>query len=1567
MEQKYKKAYILYANESYFDIVSTCVKSIREFSKLPIIVYLLNSDLKIDIENVKTINWECDLDKNYDGMYLPSTDNFYIDRDSDKIYRLLIQRPRITKDALEKYAEVVAYVDSDTVATFLVDTIFDFYDPNTPHPYFVEGIYDWLIKDGRGGAKDYTDLSTTLEHPACVLFGVNQYVRQRYRTSNIFVAGQNTLDFIEEWYWMCINPKVFKNFSWYAPFHEETLANVLLWKYKYLNGLPYLYVNGTSSTIDTVYNEIDFNNNKEHYGEWFRVPAIKEHVLFFHGEKRIDVMNEMIEKIKSYHKPKVKSGLYYKDIKIADAGYVINLPERTDRKENVIAVLDSLHITGYEFVDGVVITDPELSKLGCTQTYLNIFEKVLNSDIQNILVFEDDIKLMNGVTEEHLDKIFNNWDSISNEYDVTALGVKLLPRSKIIRKDETHGSFKEMLCSQSLYYKKPFIEHCYNYLKNYTDKDHELYKCTIDMFLNDSSNSQYRFIHSPLHKEFNFGITIPMVFTQTSSFSDNEKVNQDYDKIMESSYWESMLYEKAYILYGNEQYYDILETTIKSIREFSDLPIIVYLLNSEKRFYIKNVTTVKWACQIRNETNNPFYENNNSENLYIDRNKVSVYDTLIQRPMITKHAIQNFSKVVCYVDGDSVALPTIDNIFNYYPIETSYPYFTDSVYDWMIWDGRGGASGSGDLTTTLEYPACELFGVDQSFRLKTNYKQTGYYVAGQNTIEFLDEWYSMCINPIIMNRFGHYAAYHEETIVNVLLWKKEITNGLHNVYVNGTLETVDLIYNKITYNGHKQNIKEWTTVPGCLDMIFFLHGEKRKEVVKQMIREIKKQKNMGEGKIKLLFLAPHLSTGGMPAFLLKRIELLKQYAPNIELFVVEYSDFSPVYVVQKNRIKELIDSDHFWTLGEDKLELIEIIKSNGIDVVHVEEMLEGFETYNQVSLTLLNELYSNDRTWKIVETCHNISFNPEVSKKYNPEAYAFCTPWHKETTFSKMPSYGEVLEYPIDNKSVSVSERFAARERLGLSEDKIHVLNVGLWTPGKNQKEGVEVAKLMGPNSSFEFHFVGNQAPNFREYWEPIMSDLPANVRVWGERDDVEDFMRAADIFMFNSTWECNPLVLRDAVSHGLKILSRNLPQYMDMFTPYITEIQHKSSPEFILQDLYWLLDEEKTYEIPENQSEDFALKSINLYENVSLLKIKPQNKITSNISFVQYFVNNPHFEILGEGSDVYNVKFFDETGFCHYQSNLKPNNWSKLNREYFTNWTTKVWNKDVLVYENTLDYEGKKVFIAFDSKSLGDSVAWIPYCLEFKKKHKCTVIVSTFWNKLFKKVYPELEFVEPGSVVHGLHGMYTLGWFYNKDKEPELPNTIPLQKTATNILGLDYTEIKPNIYHRIDVKPYYGKYVVIATNSTAGCKFWTKEAWQKLINYLIEKGYKVINVSKEDNPFDGVLKIRDTSIEHTMNVIHHSEFFIGLSSGLSWLAWALGKHVVMISNFTTPDHEFTSNCTRIINLDVCNGCWNNPLFRFNAGDWDWCPVNKGTPKQFECHKSITSDMVIKQIQHLIT
>ena len=136
------------------------------------------------------------------------------------------------------------------------------------------------------------------------------------------------------------------------------------------------------------------------------------------------------------------------------------------------------------------------------------------------------------------------------------------------------------------------------------------------------------------------------------------------------------------------------------------------------------------------------------------------------------------------------------------------------------------------------------------------------------------------------------------------------------------------------------------------------------------------------------------------------------------------------------------------------------------------------------------------------------------------------------------------------------------------------------------------------------------------------------------------------------------------------------------------------------------------------------------------------------------------------------------------------------------------------------------------------------------------------------------------------------------------------------------------------------------------------------MINYLHDQGYLVINTSKESNPFDSCQGLLDTSMENTIDCILHSKFFIGLSSGLSWLAWALNKEVIMISNFTDEDHEF--KCHRPVNTNVCHGCWNDPQYTFDKGDWDWCPVHKGTDRQFECQKSVTPDMVIDQIKTLI-
>ena len=455
------------------------------------------------------------------------------------------------------------------------------------------------------------------------------------------------------------------------------------------------------------------------------------------------------------------------------------------------------------------------------------------------------------------------------------------------------------------------------------------------------------------------------------------------------------------------------------------------------------------------------------------------------------------------------------------------------------------------------------------------------------------------------------------------------------------------------------------------------------------------------------------------------------------------------------------------------------------------------------------------------------------------------------------------------------------------------------------------------------------------------MKDIPDNVKIWGERADVELFMTAADVFMFNSTWECNPLVLREAMAHTLPIVARNLPQYGDMFTKYLDPID---------TDLRTITRKYKTSN--DKNSRAFALKHEKAYKELLKIPIRKQQ-----VSITQHFVNQPFLEIKGNSESDFLVKFFDDKGVCHFEQSIKANHWVRLNRQWYTRWQSKVWeNGKDLIYNSTLDLEGKRVFISIDSKSLGDSIAWIPYVEEFRNKHNCTVICSTFWNKILD--YPEIEFVEPGTMVN-CYAMYTLGWHWNEDKEPTLCNTIPLQQSASNILGLDYVELKPRLkYDKGENK--YGKYVTIATNSTAGLKFWLKPSWQKVINHLHERGYKVINTSKERNPFENCYQLEDTSIENTMSVIHHSDFLIGLSSGISWLAFGLGKKVVMISAFTEADHEF--ECIRPRNNNVCTNCWNDPNQKFDAGDYFWCPQHKGTERMFECQTSITPEMVIQQL-----
>ena len=381
-------------------------------------------------------------------------------------------------------------------------------------------------------------------------------------------------------------------------------------------------------------------------------------------------------------------------------------------------------------------------------------------------------------------------------------------------------------------------------------------------------------------------------------------------------------------------------------------------------------------------------------------------------------------------------------------------------------------------------------------------------------------------------------------------------------------------------------------------------------------------------------------------------------------------------------------------------------------------------------------------------------------------------------------------------------------------------------------------------------------------------------------------------------------------------------------------------------------------------------------------------------------FIDGANFDIASNTGNEYHVKFINkDNNNVIYDTKLRPTAetgtcWARPLAKYFINWKVEVsavtksisesenkiveQDSDTIVIKggnnNTTKKEyfcheynatGKRVFINLDSKALGDNIAWMPYVDAFTKKWGCETYVTTFWNILFEKAYPNLKFVRPGAVVDGLYAQYKIGCFDNDTTRNKVNwREVPLQKVAADILGLPYVEMKTKVSVSQEFVRTGRKFVCISDHSTMQSKFWNYPGgWQAIIDYLGDLGYDVVAVSKDQTGLTKIVPINNRQIEEIAAIIKASEFFIGVGSGLSWLAWALNKKVIMVSGFSDPFIEFQSNNYRIsAPPGKCHGCFNDSKLVFDRS-WNWCPRNKN----FECSTSITPEMVKEKIDLLIS
>ena len=1054
--------------------------------------------------------------------------------------------------------------------------------------------------------------------------------------------------------------------------------------------------------------------------------------------------------------------------------------------------------------------------------------------------------------------------------------------------------------------------------------------------------------------------------------------NQVYDKLLEVVGKPTHKFEKAFVTHCNEVYAPIVERMLRTVREFSDIPAIAYIINSDYKIDVPGVLTVRLDSDMRTDED-LFVTSESGDNKFIERKSTSIYDIITKKVDATLHALENHADQIVYLDGDSIATHRVDELFDYYE-DIEYPKFTTSVEDYMMLDGKGSPfTDTGlNLSLTLESDVCKLLDVNQYNRDYTySYVQTGYFVAGQRSIPFIKEWLEACQNTIISSDHNKYAPFHEETLANVLLWKYDFRNKMPLIYANANSpERVYDVYNNTEYAGEDTIVRNgFNTTPSQLERVKVFHGEKRPHIVDQMVEVIKEQ-NSKEQKTRIVFLAPHLSTGGMPEFLLARIKSMIN-EPELDIHVVEYNMYASTYVVQRDQIQALLPDSNFHEIGylgvyeppQRGEELKKIISRLNPDIIHIEESPESFDSFNQLTPEVQSWLYSNDKSWKIVETCHNIWFKPKENKRFFPDAFATVSPEHTTVTFADLPTINKEILFPIitQTNSKGLRKKYLGDFNFDDTADQYHIVNIGLWTPGKNQSELLQWATRLEAlyPGRFQVHFVGNQASNFKDYWGPLMKDLTPNIHIHGERNDVDKFYQIADLIVFNSTWECNPLTVRQTLGWDIPIMARNLPQYHNIYKGKIIEITDRL--EVNLSRLIEACNNSKEYQT--NNTDNmarFKQEHLELYKNM-LNKKEPRN-VGPKSDWTLSWDNGP--KVTSHTTRDLEVDFrIDDKSI--YKVTLKGDgHWSRPSLEYFEEWEVVI---DGAVY--TLDMRGQTVAIQFNSSSLGDTLSWIEGCVAFKEQHEIKkLLIQTHKNWLFDLEYYEdlgVEFIAPSNgIPEGAVGRWQVGvymedpggtvWFEHRNRRDW--RKIYLGDICTDALGIKSVRKAPKL-------AYFGEwkqdkpYICIATASTAQAKYWNNaDGWQDLINYYNAKGYDVYHLSKEGSDLKG-LKQAPEDLSDVYKLLNGAELFYGISSGLSWFAWATKVPVVLISGFTPEECEDVQDgkTLRIINKDVCNGCW--AWEHFNRGDWNWCPTGKGTERHFECTKTITAQSVIEQVE----
>ncbi|MBQ7453929.1 MAG: autotransporter strand-loop-strand O-heptosyltransferase [Selenomonadaceae bacterium] len=308
---------------------------------------------------------------------------------------------------------------------------------------------------------------------------------------------------------------------------------------------------------------------------------------------------------------------------------------------------------------------------------------------------------------------------------------------------------------------------------------------------------------------------------------------------------------------------------------------------------------------------------------------------------------------------------------------------------------------------------------------------------------------------------------------------------------------------------------------------------------------------------------------------------------------------------------------------------------------------------------------------------------------------------------------------------------------------------------------------------------------------------------------------------------------------------------------------------------------------------------------------------------------------------------------------------------KFFVRWEFFLWLDGEFMFAHKFDAKNFRVHFNFSPSGMGDRIILFPYMEAFRKKWGCRVSceVEPYLQELVNLYYPA---VECSAAPPDSYATYFPAPGFNPIFYPDDMRTVPMEKFGQQIFGLTCAE--RIIYLPTKPRQISEPYVCIAVQTSSTIKSWLNpDGWSVVVDYLKRLGYRVLCIDKqvEQNGHDFTVRMPDGAENFTgdlplserVNLLAYAEFFIGLSSGLSWLAWAADCPAILISGITAHCFEFYTPY-RVVNRLVCHGCHND--IKIPWDDFHLCPYHAGTARAYECSTKISARQVIDTIDRLL-